>query len=148
MAVRRSTFARGKWADSRSINAILTDYRAFVGVVEEEVFDIMQEAAEITLSYVLPLVPVETGALYASGKAEAVRTSKGVAAVVSFGGPDNPVKATVNAPTGIVDYAPIVNYDTTKNHPHGTAMFLEKGTLAAKEEVDAYIMQRLKAIRP
>lgn len=148
MATRRSTFARGKWADARSINAILTDYKAFVGVVEDECERIMGEAAKIVLDYTLPLVPEETGALKASGKAEAVRTRKGVAAVVSFGGPDNVVEPTKNAPTGIVDYAAVVNYDIEKMHDSGEALFLEKGASAAKEDVDAFIMAELRKIRP
>lgn len=148
MGVRRSTFARGKWSDARSINSILTDYRAFVGVVESECFRIMQEAADMTLEFILPLVPVETGALKASGKAEAIQTSKGVAAVISFGGPDNMVEPTKNAPTGIVDYAAVVNYDTEKAHEEGEDLFLEKGTALAKEDVDAFIMSELRKIKP
>lgn len=145
---RRSTFARGKWADSRSINAIITDYRAFVGVVEAETFRIMQGAADITLEYILPYVPIETGALYESGKAEAVKTAKGVAANVSFGGPDNPVTPTKNAPQGIVDYAAVVNYDSSKEHTSGEDMFLEKGMMESKAEVDAYIRGELRKIKP
>ena len=66
MAPRRSQYARGKWADARSMNSILTDYQRFKGVVEEEAMRIMQGAAEITLDYVKPYVPIETGALHVS----------------------------------------------------------------------------------
>lgn len=145
---RRSQFAKGKWADARSINSIITDYQRFKDVVESEAMRIMEGAAEITLEYVKPYVPVETGALLESGTAQAVKTSKGVAALVSFGGPDSPVKPTKNAPAGIVDYAAVVNYDTTKVHANGEDMFLEKGTLESKDEVDAYIMRELRKIKP
>lgn len=145
---RRARFARGKWSDPRSINAIITDYKKFVDVVESEAFRIMEGAAVMTLGYILPMVPVETGALKASGRAEAIKTAKGVAAVVSFGGPDNPVTPTKNAPDGIVFYAPVVNYDGTKSHEFGEDMFLEKGTLLSKQDVDAYIVSELRKIKP
>lgn len=148
MAPRRAQYARGKWADARSINSIITDYKNFVDVVEEEAMRIMQGAAEITLDYVKPYVPIDTGALLESGTANAVKTSKGVAALVSFGGPENPVKPTKNAPAGIVDYAAVVNYDVTKIHAIGEDQFLEKGTLESKDEVDAYIMRELRKIKP
>lgn len=144
---KRARYARGKWSDQRSINAIITDYKKFVGVVEAESLRIMENAAIMTLGYVLPLVPVETGALKASGRAEAIRTPKGVAALVSFGGPDNPVSPTKNAPDGIVFYAVVVNYDGSKSHEFGEDLFLEKGTMASKQEVDAYIVSELRKIK-
>lgn len=148
MATRRSTFAKGRWTDSRSINAIVSDYRAFVGVVEHEAMRIMGRAAEMQLEMTLPFVPRETGALQESGKAQAIRTSKGVAAIVSFGGPGNPVKPTKNAPTGIVNYAAVVNYDMETQRQSGEPLFLEKGAAASKDAVDAYIMSELRKIKP
>lgn len=148
MATRRAFFAKGKWTDNRSINGIITDYKAFIGVVEEECERIMQRAAEITLDHIKPYVPVETGALLESGRAQAVKTSKGVAALVSFGGPDAPVKPTKNAPTGFVDYAVVINYDTDRKGATGEPFFLETGTAEAKDEVDQYIMTELRKIKP
>ncbi len=145
---RRSFYAKGKWADARSINSIITDYKKFVGVVEADCERIMKGAADITLKHTMPFVPRETGALAASARAEAVKTAKGWAGIVSFGGEDYPVAPTENAPDGIVNYAVIVNYDLTKNHPVGEAMFLEKGAMASKGEVDAYIIGELKKIEP
>lgn len=144
---RRSFVAKGKWSGNRSINAIVTDYKNFVGVVNSEVERIMQGAADMTLEATLPYVPVETGALKESGVARTIKTSKGVMAVVSFGGDNTPVKPTKNAPAGFVDYAVVVNYDTAKAHPNGEAMFLEKGSLESKSKVDAYIMNELRKIK-
>lgn len=148
MAPRRSRYARGKWADARSINGIITDYKQFVDVVNVEAERIMLGAAEMTLEYILPYVPVETGALKSSGKAEAIMTKKGPAAVVSFGGPNNPVEPTKNAPQGIVDYAVVVNYDGSKSHAFGEDLFLEKGMMESRDAVDAYILTELKKIKP
>lgn len=151
MGVKRSTFAKGKWdggKGTRSINVMLTDYKKFVDVVETETERIMQEAAEITLSYILPLVPVQYGGLRNSGRATTVKTAKGVAALVSFGGEDAPVPPTPNAPDGIVRYAAVINYDTEAYRATGQALFLEDGTAEAKDEVDQFIMGELRGIKP
>jgi hypothetical protein len=148
---RRAFFAKGKWnggKGNRSINGIITDYKAFKGIVDAECERIMQRAADITLEHVKPYVPVETGALLESGRATVVKTAKGVAALVSFGGPDAPVKPTKNAPTGFVDYAVVINYDTNRNGATGEPFFLETGTAEARDEVDQYIMTELRKIQP
>lgn len=142
---RRSAFRRGAYNTQNSINMIISDYRRFQDVVEEEALRIMQNAADMTLDFILPLVPVETGALKESGRAEAIKTSRGVVASVSFGGPEALVTPTKNAPAGIVDYAAVVNYDTENS---SSPFFLEEGTMESKESVDAYIMSELKKIKP
>jgi hypothetical protein len=146
--VRRVSFARGQFPGTRSINTLLTDYKAFIGVVEAEAMRIMQRAAEMTLETTLPLVPVQYGGLKQSGRAQAIRTMKGVAAQVSFGGEDAPVTPTPNAPTGIVKYAAIVNYDVAREYRSGQAFFMETGAAEAKDEVDAYIKKELKKVQP
>lgn len=138
----------GKGGKVRSINSMTTDYKRFVDVVEADTRRIMEGAAQITLNHILPLVPVETGALKESGTARAVKTKKGVAAVVTFGGKENPVSPTKNAPAGIVDYANYVNYDTSLEHIVGESLFLEKGTASAKQEVDAYIIREYRKVQP
>lgn len=145
---QRTTFARGEFPGSRSINTVVTDYKKFVGVVEAECFRIMQTAAEMTLEQILPLVPVQYGGLKESGRAKAVRTAKGVMAQVSFGGPDAPVTPTPNAPSGIVNYAAVVNYNTEGPHASGQAFFMEEGTANSKGEVDDYIKAEIKKITP
>lgn len=145
---KRSFVARGKWKDNRSINGIITDYKRFVGVVEADAMRIMETAAKMTLDATLPYVPLATGALRESGRAEAVKTSKGVAAQVSFGGPNAQVTPTKHAPYGVVDYAAVVNYDLTKQYAVGGPMFLEKGALESKSAVDAFIMTELRKIQP
>lgn len=142
---RRTYARRGAYNTASSINAIISDYRRFQGVVEAEAMRIMQEAADMTLEYILPLVPVETGALKESARAQAIKTDRGVVASVSFGGPEAQVTPTKNAPAGIVDYAAVVNYDMERS---SSPLFLEEGTMESKEEVDAYIMSELKKIKP
>lgn len=146
--VNRVSFARGAYPGTRSINTLLTDYKAFVGVVESETYRIMEQAALITLSHILPLVPVQYGGLRQSGRAIAIRTPKGIAAQVSFGGIDAPVTPTPNAPTGIVTYAAIVNYDAEREYNTGQAFFMESGTADSKDEVDAFIKKELKKVKP
>lgn len=145
---RRATFARGKWTGNRSINSITTDYRAFIGVLEAEAMRIMGRAADMQLDATLPLVPMDTGALRESGRAKAIKTSKGIAALVTFGGPDAQVKPTKNAPAGVVDYAAVVNYDMNVTRSIGGPMFLENGAAEAKDAVDSFIMSELKRIKP
>ena len=145
---RRTFAARGQFPGNRSINTILSDYKRFVGVVEEEALRIMQTAAEMTLEATLPFVPVQYGGLRESGKAEAVKTPKGIVARVSFGGEDTPVTPTPNAPQGYVNYAAVVNYDLEKHHNVGEAMFLEKGAFHSKQEVDEYIKSELRKVKP
>jgi hypothetical protein len=144
---RRNFVARGQFPGNRSVNTIVSDYKKFVGVVESEVFRIMQTVAEMTLEATLPFVPEQYGGLRESGRAEAIQTPKGVMARVSFGGVDAPVTPTPNAPTGFVNYAAIVNYDITKEHPVGESLFMEKGALNSKDEVDAYIKSELRKIK-
>ncbi len=145
---RRTFVARGQFPGNRSINTIVSDYKAFIGVVESEMLRIMQTAADMTLEATLPFVPEEYGGLRESGRAEAVETPKGVVARVSFGGPDAAVTPTPNAPTGYVNYAAVVNYDITRTHPVGQSLFMEKGALESKDEVDAYIKSELMKIAP
>jgi hypothetical protein len=150
MAVRRTQFAKGGSGrtDVRSLNSILTDYKRFVGVVEEEAKRIMQHAAGMVLEATIPLTPKDTGALRASGKAEAVKTAKGVAGVVSFGGPDNPVAPTSNAPGGVVNYAIMIHEDLERAYRVGGPKYLERGGLEVKSKVDAYVMSELRKITP
>lgn len=146
---RITSVARGATGSrARSINSMVTDYKAFVGVVNKEARSIMLGAAKIGLKYVLPKVPVQYGGLYESGSARVVKTEKGYAGIISFGGPENPVRPTPNAPAGIVDYAPMVNYNMEREYSNGQAYFLEDGTSEAKAEMESYIMTRLKRINP
>ncbi len=145
---RRSSFARGQFPGTRSINTIVSDYKKFVNVVEAEALRIFQTAADMTLEATLPFVPVQFGGLRESGKAEAVYTDRGIVARVSFGGDENPVTPTPNAPAGIVKYAAVVNYDIEREHANGESLFMEKGVESSRQEVDAYIKAQLKAIKP
>lgn len=145
---RRNFVARGRFPGNRSANTIVSDYKRFVGIVESEVFRIMQHAADMTLEATLPFVPIEYGGLRQSGRAEAVRTARGVVARVSFGGEDVSVGITPNTPAGVVDYAIVVNYDLTKTHTTGESMFMEKGALTSKQAVDEYIKSELKKLKP
>jgi hypothetical protein len=144
MAVRRTQFAKGGSGrtDVRSLNSILTDYKRFVGVVEEEAKRIMQHAAGMVLEATIPLTPKDTGAL------RAVKTAKGVAGVVSFGGPDNPVAPTSNAPGGVVNYAIMIHEDLERAYRVGGPKYLERGGLEVKSKVDAYVMSELRKITP
>lgn len=136
----------GKGNSARSLNSLTADYKRFVGVVEADTRRIMLGAAQITLNATLPLVPYETGALRESGTARAVKTRKGIAALVTFGGKENPVSPTKNAPAGIVDYATVVNYDTSLEHLVGESLFMEKGVAASREEVDQYIVREYRKL--
>lgn len=142
---RRTAYRRGLYNTQSSINLIITDYKRFVGVVEKDTRRILQKAADMTLDSILPLVPVETGALKESGRAFVVATPNGFAANVSFGGPDAQVTPTKNAPYGIVDYAAVQNYDLERS---SSPLFLETGAQESKDEVDAYIMSELRKIKP
>jgi hypothetical protein len=151
MAPRRNVFARGQWSGgkgTRSINSIITDYKAFKDVVDTECERIMGRAAEMTLDYIMPYVPRQYGGLQNSARAEAIQTGKGWAARVSFGGLDAPVPPTPNAPRGIVDYAAVINYGIYKPGQSEPLFFLETGTAESKEPVDQYIMTELRKIKP
>lgn len=146
MAVRFTSAARGATGlRGRVIQSYVTDYKAFVGRTNREVRSIMLGAAKIVLRNTLPLVPVDTGALRESGRAKVLKTNKGYAGIVSFGGEDAPVTPTRNAPEGIVDYATYVNY-AKRDLVTGEHMFLEKGSQASKDEVNVYIVNRLRKI--
>jgi hypothetical protein len=138
MASRATIFAGGRTgrANTRSVNALLTNYKAFKDVVDREALRIVTAAADMILETTLDYVPVDTGALQESGKAFGVMTSKGPAAFVVFGGSDNPVTPTRNAPDGIVDYAIIVHEN------------LEKGILEAQGDVDSFIKSELRKLAP
>lgn len=151
MSSRRTIFAGGSTGlgRDRSINLIVTDYKKFIGVVEEEAERILLVAANMVLEATLPYVPHHTGALKESGRARVIKTAKGLAAVVSFGGPDAPVTPTANAPGGVVWYAPMVHEDLQK-YPlvTGEPYFLVKGGNDSKADVDAYIRSELRSISP
>ena len=130
-----------------AIRSILTDYKRFANVVESKTEKILLGAAEIVLKETMPLVPYDTGALRASGRAFTRKTPKGVLAEVTFGGPDAPVAATRNAPTGIVDYAVIVHNDLEAKHAVGQALFLETGTIRSKDKIESYVRRELRKIK-
>lgn len=150
MAVRFTQAARGQSGRKslRQLNSILTDYKRFIGVVDEEAERIMQGAAEIVLRYTIPLTPLATGALRESGKAEARRYPKGWAGVVSFGGAENPVTPTSNAPEGVVNYAIKVHEDLERTYNVGGPKYLEQGGQMALHEVDMFVVGELRKIRP
>lgn len=141
---RRTIVSRG----GGNISNVLTDYRRFVNIVEDEAARIFEEAAKIVLEETKPLVPVQTGALLESGRAFSEASPRGVRGVVAFGGPENPVSPTRNAPIGIVNYAAMVHEDLDTPHIQGQAKFLEQGGIAAAGRVDSYIISELKKIEP
>lgn len=144
MAIRSTIFAGGTTGGrpgSRSINSILSDYKAMVAAINANVASIMQEAADLTLEKIIPYVPVQYGGLLESGRADVQEGPKGIAAVVSFGGEDAPVTPTPNAPSGVVDYAVLVNEDMERS---SSPKFMERGTADAIPEVNALIVRRLK----
>jgi len=159
MAPRSTVFTRGKTGveNPRSIAAILTDYQKFVKVTNKESKRIMFGAAEIVLKHTGPFVPVQTGALKNSGTARAIKTAKGYAAEVSYGGPNNPVPPTKNAPKGWVHYAILIHEGTGRvddddegesEFKREPSKFLEKGIISSKIEVDNYITNEYKKLTP
>jgi hypothetical protein len=150
MAVRSTRYARGGSGknNSRSINTILSDFKRFAGVVDEQAERIMGDAADIVLRHTLPLTPEATGALRSSGRTFTIKTGKGYAGVVTFGGPDNPVTPTPNAPTGIVNYAIMVHEDLERSYNVGGPKYLERGAMSARKEVDDYVVNELRKIKP
>ncbi len=152
--VRRSVIAGGATGGGRNknINLFLTDYRKFQGVLVAEMTRILQRAGEIVLDHTLQHVPRDTGALRASGRVRVKSTGRARrAAEVSFGGAENPVSPTVNAPGGIVDYAVFVHEDMPSNqdrtYRQGGPKFLDIGGQEAAPEVNAYIIGELKKIK-
>lgn len=149
MALKSTTFARGKTGieNPRSITNITSDYKRFMNIINSEAIRIMQGAADIILETTLPKVPVETGALRQSGVARTTKTSKGVVADVSFGGPNNPVTPTKNT-RGMnwVDYAVLIHEDLSKERKTGEAKFLENGSIEAKPKVEEYIVTEFKKL--
>jgi hypothetical protein len=150
MAVRRTQFATGSSGRKslRGIGLILTDYKRFKDKVDDEVETIMEGAANIVLENTIPLTPEATGALRSSGRAFAIRTLKGLAGVVTFGGPENPVTPTPNAPSGIVNYAVMVHEDLERQYAVGGPKYLERGGIVSKQEVDEYVLSELRKIKP
>ncbi len=148
MAVRRTIFAKGTQPSrDRTLNVLIQDVRKLSTTIDSRLPSIMKGAADIVLRHTLPHVPRRTGALAASGKAEAVPGKNGGwAALVSFGGSSNPVTATVNAPAGVVEYAVFVHegYGPGARVP---AKFLELGGLSARREVEEYILTNLRKIK-
>lgn len=128
----------------RAIEGILTDYKRFVGVVEEETERILDEASNMVLDAARANAPEETGALKESGRAGTRKNERGIFGYVSFGGLDAPVTPTKNAPKGIVDYAVVVHEDAN----HSGYKFMEEAALNVKDEVDAYITSQLKKVEP
>lgn len=141
-------FARGQSGKKsvRQLNTILTDYKRFVNVVDAEAFRIMEQAAKMVLDATIPHTPLQFGSLRESGRAFAMHTGRGVVAVVSFGGPDNPVTPSPNAPTGVVDYALKVHEDLERTYAVGGPKYLEIGALEVKQEVDDFIVNELKKL--
>ncbi len=153
--VKRSVIAGGPTGSGRdkNINLFLTDYKKFQGVVVAEMTRILQRAGEIVLERTLPHVPKDTGALRASGRVRVISTGRGrVATEVSFGGPENPVSPTENAPGGIVDYAVFVHEDMPsgqdRSYGEGGPKFLDIGGQEATPEVNSYVIAELKKLKP
>jgi len=141
MATRVNIGAKGI-GGSRALNLCLTAYNDFAKVVNAEAFRIFQGAAQIVLNHTYPFVPVQYGGLSQSGAASAEVTPKGVRGKVTFGGIDNPVTPTPNAPLGIVTYALIVH----ENAEGRGYKYLEQGAESARIEYDTYIKAELAAI--
>ncbi len=148
MAVRTTVFTRKTQPSrDRTIAVLMTDYNRLTAKVNERLPGIMKGAADIILRHILPHIPIDTGALRASGKAEAIPTaSGGWGAQVSFGGPDNPVTPTRNAPTGIVEYAIFVNWGGGRGN-RVAHHFIERGGQEAKREVEEFILTNLRTIK-
>lgn len=149
MAPRFTTFSRGKafikgggraGNTAREISTIVTDYKRFAKVVDAEAERILTDVAGMILEAANKYVPVDTGALISSGRATVQKGPKGPGALVYFGGENNPVTPTKNAPTGIVNYAVIVHEMTIK--------FLELAVIDTKEMVNHYITTELKKLEP
>lgn len=146
MAVRRTVFAGGQSGKKsvRSVNVVLTDYKRFKGLVDAEAARIMQGAAEIVLEHTYEYVPVDTGALKQSGTARVQKSPKGWSGKVTFGGLENPVSPTKNAPQGIVFYALMVHENAGGNG----FKFLEQGAMDAAEAVEDYVVAEFRKITP
>jgi len=147
---RQTPFATGKSGrkDVRQVGRVLTDYKRFVQVVEDEALRIMEEAAYMVLEATIPHTPLQFGGLRESGRAYAEMGPKGPRGIVTFGGDSNPVTPTPNAPTGIVTYALKVHEDLERTYNVGGPKFLENGGLDAKQEVDEFIIRELRKIKP
>lgn len=138
MAIRKYIYT----TDGGGIDAIIKDYKSFEKVTTEEMERIMEEAGDIILDVTSEFVPIDTGALLESGFSMLVETGSRVEVDVGFGGSDNPVTPTENAPDGIVFYAALVN-----ENPEGDGFkFFERGIEASRDEVNAFIEQEVKEV--
>ena len=150
-AIRTTIFTRkSQPSRDRTLTILMTPYRKLTTKINQRIPEIMKGAADIILSHILPHVPIETGALRASGKAEAVRVkSGGWAAQVSFGGPDNRVTRTKNTTEGgVVEYAIFVNWGWPggQDPPRIAHHFMEQGGEESKREVEDFVLTNLKRI--
>lgn len=92
---------------------------------------LFQEAERIMTASKQDYVPVQTGALRASGFVdEPVLTATGGSVTLGFGGPAAP-------------YAVIVHEDLTKRHPVGQAKYLEVPLRAAIQGMAGVLKQRV-----
>lgn len=150
MVVRTTIAARGKTGieNPRALAGIVTDYKRFAQFLKKDTRRIMRGTGKIVLDETKPLVPRDTGALLNSGKVRLIESEKGIGVDVSFGGLENKVRPTKNAPQGIVDYAIIVHEDLSVPHETGQAKFLEKGIMLSKGKVEKFIVAELRKVRP
>lgn len=93
---------------------------------------VLQAEAERIMTISKGLVPVDTGALRASGVAGVNVEGGKVSMVLSYGGP-------------AVDYAVIVHEDLSAYHPNGQAKYLEEPMLDAVNGMEARLAESIRA---
>lgn len=146
MAIKSRTYVRNAGEMRNALRAITFGFRQFFDGADHEAFQAAGEAAQITMDASIPLTPLDTGALRASYRRDVERTPGGeIGAIITVGGPDNPVEPTKNAPEGIVDYAVIVHENLENQRFRvGGPKFLQRGTTAALPKINAMLAKRMK----
>ncbi len=124
---KRSIFARGGTGQrGRTINAMITNYRAWSQLMQEDLRDALDAVGREIIDSTTPLVPVEYGSLRDSGKYEVQETNRGPRLEVGYGGKTQTPSPNTKG-TDEVDYAVYVHEDLSLNHNVGQAKFLEEG---------------------
>lgn len=133
---------------NRMGNLIQESYLEFVRRVRKAAYRGVDKAAKHVYRGSLPLVPVDTGALKASGRVEGMDESEALGTnrierVVAYG-QGKKVQPTRNAPTGIVYYAIKVHEDLEGNS--SGPKFLERPANSTQSQQAKLIREELKKV--
>lgn len=128
------------------IEGVFEGLNSFFDDIGDLTTEVVRRSGMMVVSETDKLVPKDTQALAQSWQVNVIETQRGgLKVAVTYGGPTR-TGPTVNAPTGIVDYAVIVHEDLETPHQNGQAKFLEVGGAMAKPRILSELIAELKAI--